>query len=53
MNIEKLKMSYPRFIRHLEEELHYSKSTIQDYQNVINLILRLEKSTLDIRTIRP
>jgi len=50
MNIKKLKSVYHLFIRHLEDELHYSKSTIRDYQTVIDLIFKLEKSTLDIKT---
>lgn len=50
MNIKKLKRSYPLFIRHLEEELHYSKSTVRDYQAIIDLIFKLEKSTSDIKT---
>jgi hypothetical protein len=50
MNIKKLKSVYYLFIRHLEDELHYSKSTIRDYQTVIDLIFKLEKSTLDIKT---
>lgn len=50
MNIKNLRSSYSLFIRHLEEELHYSKSTVRDYQSVIDLILKLDHSSLDIKT---
>lgn len=50
MNIKKLQSTYHILIRHLDEELHYSKSTIRDYQNVVDLILRLDQSIGGIKS---